>query len=116
MDLPEKNTKNDSKIIFLPCDPSEIFTKHRAKYLNFFDVIYISSALAHRVKDAIGLLRISDDRLSSTSRVVVESATFIIDLNKQQKELFNEKIDEMALDSGLKKVKLDRRSEFLVYK
>jgi dynein assembly factor 3 len=88
--------------------------KKQKKYTNFFDIIFISSALGHRINDAKIMLKVNDD-----SRVVVESATYIIDLKKEQKDLFSRKITEMAINSGLKKVEIARKNqseEFLVYK
>lgn len=58
-------------------------------------------------------------KADADSRVVVESATYIIDLKKEQKDLFSQKITEMAINSGLKKAVIARTNqseEFLVYK
>jgi Domain of unknown function (DUF4471) len=97
------------KIIFLPCDPAETFVKKHKKYTGSFDAIFISSALAHRIKDAKSLLK-------EDGKAVVENATYILSLKPEQKEMFTVKVDEMAKETGLQKVGLDGTSEFLVYK
>lgn len=98
------------KIIFLPCDPSETFVKKEKKYKDKFDVIFVSNALAHRVADAKKFL-------TDGGRVVVETASFMIDLKEDQKEMFRKKVQEMAANSGLSVAQTQcDKAEFLVYK
>jgi hypothetical protein len=40
------------QIVFLPCDPRATFQVKRNKYVNKFDVVYVSAAMSHRIPDA----------------------------------------------------------------
>ena len=91
----ENSLLDHSKITFLPCDPSETFVKKKKKYLKEFDVIFISNALAHRVTDAA-------DFLQEGGCVIVETAKYMLDLKKDQKEQFCIKVNELAESVSLK--------------
>ena len=100
-----------TKITLLPCDPAETFVKKAKKYANHFDVIFISNALAHRVTDAVAVLE-------HGGHVIVESARYMLDLTKEQKEQFGITVNEMAEKAGLKRVepiKLGADADFYVY-
>ena len=57
IDEPLKDSLANVQVHFLPCDPTYLFTKKRTNFEGFFDRIFISNSLAHRVADAASLLK-----------------------------------------------------------
>ena len=84
------------KIIFLPCNPSETLIKKKAKFLNSFHSIFVSSALAHRIPDCAPLLK-----PGGIGKMFIETANMMLDLNNEQLAAYLDKIDEMAKPNGL---------------
>ena len=58
----------------------------KPKFASTFDVVYFSNSMVHHFKPEI------TTAFKNTARVLVESAKFIIELKKEQVELFAEKV------------------------
>ena len=58
----------------------------KPKFASMFDVVYFSNSMVHHFKPEI------TPAFKDTTRVLVESAKFIIELKKDQVELFAEKV------------------------
>ncbi|KAI8926916.1 hypothetical protein BC831DRAFT_454358 [Entophlyctis helioformis] len=99
------------KISYLPCDPAHTFDKKRAKLANKFHRIVLSNGMAHKIPDAAHLLH-------PDGQMVVETAKYMIELNKDQAGAYRDKIHEMAVAAGLRLVfpaKTAQDVEFFVY-
>jgi protein-L-isoaspartate O-methyltransferase len=105
-ELEEKqwNITDYVKINILPCDPSETFKKQVK-----FDKIYVAASMAHRIPDCA-------KKLSERGELVIESAKYLLDLNQEQVLLYKEKVEEMALGAGLKRVgDFNGLSDYFIY-
>lgn len=80
---------------FLPCDPADTFVKKLQKYQGIFDLVYLSSALSHRLENCSSIVK-------NGGRVVVEGAKYLLELSGEQVGLYEDKIKEMGQKAGLK--------------
>lgn len=99
------------KIFFLPCNPVETLIKKKAKFLDSFHYIYVSSALAHRVPECTPLLK-----SGGIGSMFIETANMMLDLNKEQVAAYLDKIDEMAASAGLiRNEELTSGKDFVIF-
>jgi hypothetical protein len=98
------------KVKLLPCDPNETFVKKLAKFTDKFDIAYLSAAMSHRIPDCQRVLK-------SNGHLIVESAKYLLDLNKEQCQLFQEKVHAMATEARLKKTLEETKDvDYFVFK
>ena len=83
------------KVSFLQTGVDELAGK--AAFRDFFDVVHLSGATAHHLKEE-GFGNILADK----ARVVVETAKYLVPLTKEQDAAYVEKIAEYATERGLK--------------
>ncbi len=83
----------------------------RAKFSNQFEAIYVSSNQAQSIKPVLKLLA------AEKATLFVENATFMLLLSNEQKNLYVEKVDELASVAGnWKPVQTHtRQSPILIY-
>ncbi|KAI8902099.1 hypothetical protein BC833DRAFT_617068 [Globomyces pollinis-pini] len=88
--------KNNFKVFFLSNNPMETFEKKSSRqFKEFFDIIYLSHNLSHRVKN-------TNTMLKPNGLVVIESIKYLLNLNHQQINDYKTNIKNIATESGLK--------------
>ncbi|KAH6561236.1 hypothetical protein BASA50_000242 [Batrachochytrium salamandrivorans] len=110
-DNPAYSILDRIKISFLPCDVSSTLEKKRTKLAGKFQKIFISNAMAHRLVDAAHVLH-------PNGEIVVETAKFMVELTKELRGEFKEKILTMANMAGLKyknSKEMTSNPEFMVF-
>jgi hypothetical protein len=87
---------------------SEIFDK--AKFEQFFDVVFVSSRAAHIVGQPFfgKILKAGEEK----AVVAVEASKFLVPLSKSMRSGFNTKIEEYAMKSGLSKLVEGTRASY----
>jgi len=80
------------RIHLLPCDLT--LTLKKRQFQDYFDVVYVSNAMAHRVGDLNRLM-------THGGAMVAETANFMIELTKPQTEAFTQKMLELGKEAGL---------------
>jgi hypothetical protein len=99
---------NNFKIHFLPCDPQETFVKKAGKYQDFFDGIFLSTALAHRIENCPSIIK-------PEGKIVVEGANYMLDLTREQVAAYQDKVIQLAQSCNLKREDRPHYGELLVY-
>ncbi|XP_047233641.1 dynein axonemal assembly factor 3-like isoform X3 [Girardinichthys multiradiatus] len=87
-------------VTFLPLDSLQKLP-HKQKYCHYFNTIYFSANCVHQLGPMMRQIAAADAVL------VVELAKYILDLNKQQKAGFGEKVASLALEAGFKPCRED---------
>ncbi|TPX67560.1 hypothetical protein SpCBS45565_g03751 [Spizellomyces sp. 'palustris'] len=65
----------------------------------FFNRIYVSSTMAHRINDLGGLLS-AESVSQENGTLIVETAKYILDLRPDQAKEYNNRVMKMAVDAG----------------
>lgn len=93
-------------ITYLPCDPALTFDK---KHNVTYDLVYLSTAFAHRVAGAAKVMQ--------SGVVVVENAKWVTEMSLEQVKAYEDKVKEMAKGCKLQKADACEQglSDFLVF-
>ncbi len=86
------NGELDFRVRFLPCDYKQ--TLSRLKYSGVFDTILLSSSYSHLVKE-------SSNCLANNGTLMVEKASFALELNAAQKQKYEQMVHDLAAESKL---------------
>ncbi|XP_067664901.1 dynein axonemal assembly factor 3-like [Haliotis asinina] len=94
-DLPyEAIPIDDVKVTFLPLGPLKDHLAAKSKYQKFFDVVYFSNSMVHQLTPDVSRI------FAKQCTLILETAQFMLEIKKEQREEFLKKTTSMAKSAG----------------